>query len=273
MSIKKILAGAAASVMALSLLAAAASAETLSVDESKVLWGDPEGKGNLRIEFFNAYGSTSTNEAYDPEKSPVNPEELANVTEIAVTFTLSGAPEGDYEATLGFADGSWAAQDWESTIPVTGDGTYTITSSFAPWQDEMTGEDIPAQANGIMVFVIDIKQMGADAGIETSDDVPYQMDIITVSDISIDLTVAEPEEEEPAESEEPEESEAPTEPNDSDGDNAAAPETSATTTTTTAASNSNSGSSDMTPVIIGIIVGVVVVVIIIVVVVVAKKKK
>ena len=191
MNFKKIFAGAVASAMAVSAMAAVASAETLALDESKVLWGDPEGKGNLRIEIYNAYGSTTSSEAYDAAVSPINPDDVANVTEISVTFTLTGAPEGEYEAVLGFADGSWSAQDWESAITVTGDGTYTITSAFAPWQDEETGADIPALATGVTVFVIDIKGMGTDAGIETSDDVPYQMDVVTVSDISIELTVDE----------------------------------------------------------------------------------
>jgi len=39
------------------------------------------------------------------------------------------AADGNYTATLGFADGTWAAQDWASTCEITGDGTYTITSN------------------------------------------------------------------------------------------------------------------------------------------------
>ena len=191
MNFKKILAGAAASAMALTTMATAASAVELKLDSSKILWGDPEGKGHLRIEIYNAYGSTTTSEAYDAAVSPINPDDVANVTEISVTFTLTGAPEGEYETTLGFADGSWSAQDWESAITVTGDGTYTITSHFDPWEDEETGAEIPALANGVTVFVIDIRGMGKDAGIETSDDVPYQMDVVTVSDVSIEMTVDE----------------------------------------------------------------------------------
>ena len=237
----------------------------INVDQSKILWGDPEGKGNLRIELFNAYGSTSSGEAYDPEVSPINPADIVAATEISVTFTLSGAPSGDYTATMGFADGSWAAQDWATTIPVSGDGTYTIKTNFAPWQDEETGEDIPAEANGIMVFVIDIGQMGTDAGIETTDDVPYQMDIITVSDVVVEVSAGGGDE---APVDEPSD--------DTPEDNSSEESTTTTTTaadTTTTAAPTSSDSGSATPIIIGVIVAVVVIVIIVIVVVVVKKKK
>lgn len=242
-----------------------AGTANVAVDMSKLLWGDPEGKGNLRIELFNAYGSTTTGEAYDPAVSPVNPADIAGATSVSVTFTLSGAPSGDYTATLGFADGSWAAQDWESSIPVSGDGTYTITSNFAPWQDEETGEDIPAEANGIMVFVIDIKEMGADAGIETSDDVPYQMDIITVSDVSVEIALAAGPEEAPADDGG---DEAPAEDNTPSGDTE---ESTTTTTTTTAVEYSAEGSNATLFIILGIAAAVIVVVVVVVIVI--KKKK
>ena len=90
-----------------------------------------------------------------------------------------------YTATLGFADGSWYAQDWDTNIEVNGDGTYTLTSNFPTVQDEATGDDIPALATGIKVFVIDIAKLGAELGIEPTDDSPYDTNTVTISDVKV----------------------------------------------------------------------------------------
>ncbi len=52
-------------------------------------------------------------------------------------------------AKLGFTDSSWAVQDWETSVEVTGDGTYTLTSTAV------------AGAADFGVFVIDFDQMFA----------------------------------------------------------------------------------------------------------------
>ena len=170
MNIKKFIAGAVASAVAVSAMAVAASAATVNVDASKLLWGDPEDKGNLRIELYNEYGTTKDN-------SPINTADIAGATQISVTFTLSGAPSGDYTAVLGYAEADWGDdQDWESSVAVTGDGTYTLTSKTFD------------SADGAIVFVIDIAEMGADAGISQDED--YDMSVITVSNVSITTTTA-----------------------------------------------------------------------------------
>lgn len=69
----------------------------IPVDNSKLLWGDPEDKGNLRLEIYNAYGSTCTDQKYDSAKSPINPDDVVawedNDAETSVTFTLTIAGE------------------------------------------------------------------------------------------------------------------------------------------------------------------------------------
>ena len=52
-------------------------------------------------------------------------------------------------AKLGFTDSTWEHQDWETSVEVTGDGTYTLTS------------DVVAGAADFGVFVIDFDQMFA----------------------------------------------------------------------------------------------------------------
>ncbi|MCH5192662.1 MAG: hypothetical protein J1F11_01785 [Oscillospiraceae bacterium] len=57
----------------------------------------------------------------------------------------------EYTAKLGFADMSWAAQDWDTSVTVTGDGQYTLESTTV------------AGAADFGVFVVDIEGMYAGA--------------------------------------------------------------------------------------------------------------
>ena len=52
-------------------------------------------------------------------------------------------------AKIGFTDSTWSFQDWDSSVEVTGDGTYTLTSTAV------------AGAGDFGVFVIDFDQMYA----------------------------------------------------------------------------------------------------------------
>lgn len=92
---------------------------------------------------------------------------------IAVSAMAINAFAADYTAKIGFADTAWAAQDWESSVSVTGDGTYTVTSELA------------AGAVDFGVFVVDIEGMFAG-----SPDATAVLDKVTVdgSDISFDAS-------------------------------------------------------------------------------------
>lgn len=101
-----------------------------------------------------------------------------------------------YTATLGYADGTWAAQDWATTCEITGDGTYSITANcLFDSIDEDTGDEvqIPAAGEGINVFVVDIAQLGADLGLQlkpegASDDDDswkYATGDVVVSDVTV----------------------------------------------------------------------------------------
>lgn len=89
-----------------------------------------------------------------------------------------------YTAQLGFADGSWAAQDWASTVEITGDGTYTLKANCL-WTDEDTGDEVPAEINGIMVFVVDILGLGADLGLSSEAEDKWGMDQVSFSDVKV----------------------------------------------------------------------------------------
>ncbi len=65
------------------------------------------------------------------------------------TMAVNAFAADEYQAVLGFADTAWAAQDWEASTTVTGDGQYTIESTLV------------AGACDFGVFVIDITGMYA----------------------------------------------------------------------------------------------------------------
>lgn len=126
--------------------------KALTFDTSKLVYGDIESNGNLRLELYNEWGSSKA----DPCVSPTG---FGFSKSLAVTFKLSGVTfkegaAGQYNAALSYASGDWSVSYWGGTVKqdalVTGDGTYTV------WMPAS------AAASGIMVFVIDIKGMAAD---------------------------------------------------------------------------------------------------------------
>lgn len=76
-----------------------------------------------------------------------------------------------YKATMSFADTAWAAQDWESTVDVTGDGTYTVKANVEGFAD-------------FGVFCIDIPEFGADFGVVPGPG-EYDMSKVNVSDVKV----------------------------------------------------------------------------------------
>lgn len=92
---------------------------------------------------------------------------------VAVSTMAVSAFAADYTAKIGFADTAWAAQDWDSSVQVTGDGTYSIETTAV------------AGAVDFGVFVIDIEGMFAD-----NPDATATLDSIEIdgSEISFDAS-------------------------------------------------------------------------------------
>ena len=92
---------------------------------------------------------------------------------VAVSTMAVSAFAADYTAKLGFSDTGWAAQDWESSVQVTGDGTYTIESTAV------------AGATDFGVFVVDIEGMYAGSPEATA-----VLDSVEVDGTAIDFDAA-----------------------------------------------------------------------------------
>lgn len=125
---------------------------TLVVDNDKIIIGDLEGNGNLRVEIYNEYGSGTA------QDSPIS-QDFSFSSNLAVTWTLSGVTlnsdaVGQYDAVMSYADASWDPSYWGGTPKcdalVTGDGTYT---NFV---------EVSYEAEGAVVWVIDISGMAND---------------------------------------------------------------------------------------------------------------
>jgi len=128
----------------------------LNPESGKLVFGDLEGNGRLRIEIYNEYGATAAN-------PPIDPASIKFAKNMVVTFSLTGITDnlkddaaGSYVAGLEYSDPSWGVNYWSDLnmgkyeAMVTGDGTYTV------WME------VTSQANGAIVFCVDIAGLGND---------------------------------------------------------------------------------------------------------------
>jgi hypothetical protein len=145
-------------------------------DNSKILYGDLEGNGNLRIEIFNAWGSGTAND------SPIDITKIKYKQSIKVTFTVKGLGTLSTPVTaflmnsLGDVWAAGASNAIDTTI--TGDGTYTVGT---------TGK-VSAPSADSFVFNVDMVGMGSatSTDLTTGDDHVCPNVQITIDSIWID---------------------------------------------------------------------------------------
>ena len=89
---------------------------------------------------------------------------MAGAVASVVAVSAMAVAASAYNGKMMYADGSWAASDMddENLTTITGDGTYTVSTNFAPWEDPDTGDETPALANGATVFCVDIVGLATD---------------------------------------------------------------------------------------------------------------
>lgn len=125
-------------------------------ESGKLVFGDLEGNGRLRIEIYNEYGATAANRPIDPASIKFAKNMVVSFTLTGITDNLKNDAAGSYVAGLEYSDPSWGVSYWSSLdmgkyeAMVTGDGTYTV------WME------VTSQANGAIVFCVDIAGLGAD---------------------------------------------------------------------------------------------------------------
>ena len=141
-------------------------ATVIAVDNTKIVCGHLESdKNNYRVELYNMYGSTASNQ-------PFNPQSIVFDYSMELTFTISGltgdAATKSYTAQLMCSSSDWSAQVPEGmgAITVQGNGTYTI--SYRP----------EAAYKDVGVFCIDFLEMFSD--IENPDAVTVTIDNLSI---------------------------------------------------------------------------------------------
>jgi hypothetical protein len=148
----------------------------LVCDNSKILYGDLEGNGNLRIEIFNAWGSGTASNA------PIDITKIKYKNSIKVTFTVSGIGNLSTPVTaflMNSLGNVWNATDSGSvTANITKDGTYTVST---------TGKGSGASSDSF-VFCVDMVGMGnaTSTDLTTGDDHICPNVKITIDSIWLD---------------------------------------------------------------------------------------
>lgn len=131
---------------------------------------------------------------------------LGAASAAVVSAAVLAASASAYDAFLMYASSDWSVQcmaaDSENatTADVTGDGTYTVSVSGFEWEDEETAEMVPATANGVTVFCVDIdglaNALGCGKDADGYDDLETEADKmafaqatgLTISDVVITAT-------------------------------------------------------------------------------------
>jgi hypothetical protein len=141
--------------LGLSLRSVRAYAE-VNPESGKIVFGDIEGNGRLRIEIYNEYGATASNPPIDPASIRFSKNMVVTFTLTGITDNLKSGAENLYVAGLEYSDPTWGVGYWSDLsmgiyeATVTGDGTYTV------WMETAS------TANGAVVFTVDIAGLGAD---------------------------------------------------------------------------------------------------------------
>ena len=125
-------------------------------ESGKLVFGDLESNGRLRIEIYNEFGATAANPPIDPASIKFARNMVVSFTLTGITGNLKSDAAGSYVAGLEYSDPSWGVSYWSALnmgkyeAMVTGDGTYTV------WME------VTSQANGAIVFCVDVAGLGAD---------------------------------------------------------------------------------------------------------------
>lgn len=135
----------------------------IAVDLSKVLWGDPEEKGNLRIEIYNQYGKTKDASPIDNTISGSSLEVQFTLAEVSgeAASEAETTTEAPAETTAAPADTAGFDIDFE---PVTDDTSAAESEAVPADTADVTTETVTAPAGDTNAPAAD--KGNADTGVE-----------------------------------------------------------------------------------------------------------
>lgn len=127
------------------------------VQTHEILVGDLENNGNVRVDLYN--DTSADSKALHPDGDPYASVAWGKGTQ-TITLEISGidgnlksGAAGSYNGVFSLACSNWWPSAWGDPAgdnPVTGDGTYNFQCN------------LPDNGTGSVVFVVDIKGLGAD---------------------------------------------------------------------------------------------------------------
>lgn len=130
--------------------------DALRWESARLVCGDLEENGRMRIEIYNQYGATASAPAVDLDMLTFQKNMVITFTLSGITGNLKEGAAGSYVAGLQFADADWYPSYWSALAEgayedtVTGDGTYTVSM------------EVPSESSGAAVFCIDIANLWND---------------------------------------------------------------------------------------------------------------
>ena len=139
----------------------------------KIIWGDIESNGKMRIEIYNEYGATKEDPAIDPASIVFKENMAVRFTITGIDGNLKEDAASEHWAGLEYSDPTWGVGYWSGLTAgkyeanVVGDGTYTV------WMETGTA------AQGALVYCVDIADLSKDL-------VDPSLVNITVDDILLD---------------------------------------------------------------------------------------
>lgn len=126
----------------------------IDVDVNKLVVGDLENNGRIRIEIYNEYGSTASDPGLNMSQLHFEKNMLVRFRLSGITGNLVEGAPGDFVAGLEYAANGWYPDLWSNfnqkyDTRVNGDGEYTV------WMEPA------APAEGAVVFCVDIADLGS----------------------------------------------------------------------------------------------------------------
>lgn len=126
----------------------------IDVDINKLIVGDIENNGRIRIELYNEWGASKADPGINLQQVKFSKNMLVRFSITGITGNLKDDAPGSFVAGLEYSDPDWAPALWSDfqqkyDAHIAGDGEYTL------WMEP------DGQCEGAVVFTVDIDKLGA----------------------------------------------------------------------------------------------------------------